>query len=145
MIVANCGLREHWLARHCYRKQRQLLVQSLRGPLVGTSFREDRVADAIFLAEARDKLCHALAVGRRQKRAVLIALAIVLDQLREVLLKEGKENRCRTGLQEQRSGEDVAGSGCGGGAHHGLQICGRIGDAGQNGRATHAHSQPRVR
>ena len=32
-------------------------------------------------------------------------------------------------------------SGFGGGANHGFQICGRIGDARQNGRAAHADAQ----
>src|SRR5271156_6215817 len=123
-------------------EQRQLLVERLRRPLA-LIWRSPRVGagDAVFLAEAGDELRHALAIRLRQERAVLIALAIVFDQLREVLFEEGKKNCRGTGLEKQRSGKDVAGSGGGGRANYGLQAGGRIGDAWKHGRATHAHGE----
>src|SRR5580700_7539797 len=55
-------------------EQRQLLARDLRWQVAGRRHCSPRICagDAIFLAEARDELCHPLAIGRRQKRAVLV-------------------------------------------------------------------------
>jgi len=75
---------------------------------------------------------------RGQERAVLITLAVVLDQVREILFEERKKNRCRTWFEEvgwRRRGalrlrQPLALK---------PQDPRRIGDAGQDGRTTHAH------
>src|ERR1035438_161818 len=86
--------------------------------------------DFVFLAKMRDQLRQALAVRGRQKSAVLIALAIVLGEMREVLFEEGKEYGRGARLQKKRVGQNVFGASFGSGADDGFEILGRIGDPG---------------
>src|SRR5258706_12111391 len=88
-------------AARCLLEQCQLLVESPRRLFVSRhASARIGATDSVLLAEAPDELRNALAVGRRQKRAALIALAIVLDQLGKVLLEEWKKDRGRARLQE---------------------------------------------
>src|ERR1700731_2850915 len=76
-------------------EQIQLLIERLDRPLGRKGSRIAMgVRDFVFLAEMRGQLRQALGIGGRKEGAVLIALAIVLGEMREVLLKERKED-CR--------------------------------------------------
>ena len=127
-------------------EQVQLLVEGLHRPLgrEGWPFAAVGARHFVFLAQVRDELRQALAVGGRKEGAVLIALAVVLGEMREVLLEEGKEHGGRAGLQKKRVGENVVGSGFGGGADHTFQVFRRIGDSWDDRRATHADAQSRL-
>src|SRR5450631_3891383 len=74
-------------------EQIQLLVERLYRPLgrEGRAFSMVGARDFVFLAKTCDQLRQTLAVRGRKKSAVLIALAIVLGEMREVLFEEGKE------------------------------------------------------
>ena len=65
------------------------------------------MCDLVFLPEVRDELRQTLAVCRRKKRVILIALSVIFDQVREILLEEGKKDRGGAGLQEKGIREDV--------------------------------------
>ena len=65
------------------------------------------MSDLVFLAEVRDELRQALSVCWRKKCMILIALPVVFDQVRKILLKEREKDGGRTGLQEKRIREDV--------------------------------------
>ena len=76
----------------------------------------------VFFAQTSDELRQAFAIGGRKECAILIALPIVLGEVREVLFEEGKKHGSRAWLQKKWIGEDVVGAGFGCGADDGLQI-----------------------
>src|SRR5215467_11694708 len=94
------------------------------GALLAVSARE-----FVFLAKTRDQLREPLGTCGREKGAVLVALAIVPGEMREVLLQEWKEHRCRARLEKQRVREDVVGTGVGRGADQSFEISRRVGNS----------------
>jgi hypothetical protein len=71
-------------------------------------------------------------------------MAIVFGEVREILFEEGNKHGRRAGLQKKWIREQVVGAGFGGRADDGLQVFGRIGDSGDDGRTTYADAQSRV-
>src|SRR5258705_10547219 len=81
-------------------KQRHLIFfrsgQALLGP---ASFRPRY--HAVFSPQDAHEFSDSLAIGGRYKRVLPVALAIVLDQVREMLFEKGHEDLFRAGLQEK--------------------------------------------
>src|ERR1035437_4083414 len=98
--------------KSAFSEQTELLAESLHRPLrrIGGA---TGASDLVFLAEVRDQVRQALGVGGRKEGAVLIALAVVLGEMREVLLEEGKEDGRRARLQKKWVGENVIRTGFG--------------------------------
>src|ERR1039458_3245761 len=105
-------------------EQVQLLVEGLHRPLGGEGWPVTAVGTRhfVFLTQVGDEVRQALGIGGRKERAVLIALAVVLGEMREVLREEGKEHSCGAGLEKERVRENVVRSSSGGGADDTFQI-----------------------
>ena len=70
----------------------------------------------VFFAQPRNQRGQAFSIRRREKGAILVAPPIGLDQVREILLEEGKKNCCGAGFEKKRIGENVIGARFRGGA-----------------------------
>src|SRR5208337_3104245 len=103
------------------------LLGLLRPRMGALAARAELAADAVLLAEARHQFRDALAVGLADEGAFSEALAILLGQPRELLLKKWEEDARRARLQEQRIGVDVFSAGLFGCLHQGVERGRRIG------------------
>src|ERR1700722_7977313 len=124
-------------------EQIQLLIERLDRPL-GRVGGAAGTGDFVFLAEMRDQVREALAVCGREEGAVVVALAVVLGEMREILVKGRKEDCRRARLQKKRVGENVVGACVRSRADQTLEIIRRVGDSRDHGRATDAHPQARL-
>src|SRR4029077_1530303 len=124
-------------------EQIQLFVKGLHWPLgcEGRAFAAVGPRHLVFLTQVRDEVRQAFAIGGGKEGAVVIALPVVLGEVREVLFKKGKEHGGGTRFQKKRVRENVIGSGFGGAADDGLQVFGRIGDSWHDRRTTYADAQ----
>ena len=100
--------------------------------------------DFVLRTQIFDELRKMFCVSGWEEGSVAIALAVVFDQVREALLKEREEHRCRTRFQEKRIGEDVIGAGLGSGADDRFEVSGRIGNPREDGRTADADTQAGV-
>src|SRR5579863_5958583 len=100
--------------------------------------------NAVLLAQPLHELRKRLAIRLRQESAVLVALPVSFDELRELSFQKRQEDSRRARLQEQGIGEDVFSTRLCRGSNQRLEVPWRIGNAGEHGRADHTGRNPRL-